>query len=69
MFGEGCNRSFGRIYKKTFKIEQIKKQSKTVNLLVDNKWLEFTSFEKCDKFLNKWRGFTSTQNLRNRRIK
>jgi group I intron endonuclease len=65
MFGKGCNRSFGKIYKKTFKIEQMKKQSKTVSLFVNNEWLEFTSFEKCDKFLNKWRGFTSTQNLRN----
>ncbi len=61
---EGYNRSIGKVYKKIWLLERIKKQSKTISLFVKDDWLEFTSFEKCDKFLNKWRGYTSTQILK-----
>lgn len=50
---------------KNFKIELLKTQRKKVSLLVGLEWLEFSSFEKCDKFLNKWRGYTSTKSLKN----
>lgn len=51
--------------KNIWKIEKLRKQAKTIYLFVNNSWLEFSSFEKCDKFLNKWRGYTSTKMLRN----
>lgn len=59
------NKSYNKIYKKKWFIEKIKSQSKNVKLLVDEEWVEFSSYEKCDNFLNKWRGFTSTKSLKN----
>lgn len=47
-----------------YKITVLKTQKKSVSLLIEKEWVTFTSYEKCDKFLNKWRGFTSTQSLR-----
>ena len=64
-FGEGCNKSVNKIYKKIWKIDKTKSQSKNISLLINNEWIKFLSFEKCDKFLNKWRGYTSTQYLKN----
>jgi len=61
----GFNKSVGKIYKNLWKIEKLKAQAKNVQLLVNNEWVTFSSFEKCDKFLNKWRGYTSTQSLKN----
>lgn len=55
-------------YNKQYKhyyIEVVKTQKKSVELFIDNKWVKFESYEKCDKFLNKWRGFTSTKSLKN----
>jgi group I intron endonuclease len=57
-------RSKNRVYKKTWIIVKEKKQSKTIQLLIDGNWITFLSYEKCDKFLNKWRGYTSTQTLK-----
>ena len=54
----------GKIYK-GYNIDVLKTQRKSVLLLINDEWLTFNSFEKCDKFLNKWRGFTSTQYLKN----
>lgn len=50
--------------KKGWSITKLKKQAKTIYLLVDDDWMEFSSYEKCDKFLNKWRGYTSTKMLK-----
>jgi len=58
------NDHYGTVYK-GYKIKVLKRQRKTITLTLDNEKLVFTSFEKCDKFLNKWRGYTSTQSLRN----
>lgn len=55
----------GKIYKNEWKIDKLKTQAKTISLFVNNNWILFESFEKCDKFLNKWRGYTSTQYLKN----
>lgn len=49
---------------KGYTVEVIKTQRKSVTLLKEGKEEKFNSFEKCDKFLNKWRGYTSTKNLR-----
>jgi len=57
-------RYINKIYKKEWFIEKLKAQSKKVSLLINDRWIEFSSFEKCDKFLNKWRGYTSTQHLK-----
>ena len=59
----GCSK-FPNRKKMIWKITKIKKQSKTIFLLVNDNWIEFNSYEKCDKFLNKWRGYTSTKMLR-----
>lgn len=42
-------------------IEQLKTQRKGIKLFIDNDIKEFISFGQCDRFLNMWRGFTSTQ--------
>jgi len=55
---------YNKQYKNWF-IEVIKKQKKSIILIIDNKEVIFNSYEKCDKFLNKWRGYTSTQSLKN----
>lgn len=57
-------RCVNSLYKKVWFIEKLRKQSKSIYLFIDNDWVEFTSYEKCDKFLNKWRGFTSTKMLK-----
>lgn len=57
-----------KYYDKKYKgwyIKLLKTQSKNAELFINNEWKIFESFEKCDKFLNKWRGYTSTQSLRN----
>lgn len=46
-------------------IHLLQTQKKSVSLLVNDQWIEFQSFEKCDKFLDKWRGYTSTKSLKN----
>lgn len=56
-------RYYNSYYKEWF-IKVIKTQKKNVKLFINNKWETFDSFEKCDRFLNKWRGYTSTQSLR-----
>lgn len=56
-----------KYYNKTYKnyfIELLKTQKKKVSLYINNEWIEFSSYEKCDKFLNKWRGYTSTKSLK-----
>lgn len=53
--------SFFNYKKENIKIEKIKSQKKKITLNIDNVNLTFDSFNKCDKYLNMWRGFTSTQ--------
>lgn len=60
--------SVERFYNKEvngYYVNLLKTQRKSVKLFVDDEWVSFNSFEKCDKFLNKWRGFTSTKYLKN----
>lgn len=57
------NRFYNKIYK-GWLIKVMRTQRKSVKLLVYGRWETFSSYEKCDKFLNKWRGYTSTQSLR-----
>jgi group I intron endonuclease len=49
-------------------VEVIKTQKKTVKLIVNEEIIKFNSFNDCDKFLNKWRGYTSTQSLKNVKV-
>jgi len=64
-FNTSCFYKFNnRVYKNIWKIELLQKQAKSISLLVNNEWLSFSSYEKCDKFLNKWRGYTSTKMLK-----
>ena len=58
------NKYYNNIYKNHF-IKVLKTQKKKVKILINDKYIEFSSYEKCDKFLNKWRGYTSTQSLKN----
>lgn len=56
-----------KYYNKNYKdyyIKVLKTQKKSVKLFIENEWVTFTSYEKCDKFLNKWRGYTSTKSLK-----
>lgn len=58
------SRSLNKVFRKTWIITKLKKQAKSIYLFINNEWIEFQSYEKCDKFLNKWRGYTSTQMLK-----
>lgn len=54
------NREYNGYY-----IKLVKSQKKSITLVKDNQEFSFSSFEKCDEFLNKWRGYTSKQMLKN----
>jgi len=50
---------YNNIYK-GWKIELLKTQKKSIKITtVENKEFIFKSFSECDKWLNKWRGYTS----------
>lgn len=52
-----------------WKIELIKTQKKKIELILDNNLSKiFNSFNECDKFLNMWRGYTSTQITNNKSV-
>ena len=51
-----------------YKIVKQKSQSKTIVLIVNGDEKEFSSFTKCDRFLNMWRGYTSTQIVNNKNV-
>lgn len=44
-----------------FKINQLTKQKKQIKLFIDNEEIILDSYSACDKYLNMWRGYTSTQ--------
>lgn len=50
------------------KIEKLKSQKKKIILIKENFKKEFVSFNECDRFLNMWRGFTSSQVVKNRKV-
>lgn len=45
---------------KGWKVEKLKSQSKAIRIFNNSESKEFSSFAKCDKYLNMWRGYTST---------
>lgn len=47
-------------------IKKIKSQKKKIKLLNNNLEIILNSFSECDKFLNMWKGFTSTQVVNNK---
>lgn len=49
------------------KIEKLKSQSKKLILYVENEEIQFQSYGKCDKYLQMWRGYTSTQIVNNKK--
>lgn len=52
-----------------YKIEKLTKQSKTIKLYYENNEIKiFNSFNECDRFLNMWRGYTSTQYTRGKTV-
>lgn len=59
----GLNNYYHKVYKNWLIIPE-KLQKKSVTLIKQEEVYKFESFEKCDKFLNKWRGYTSVNNLR-----
>jgi group I intron endonuclease len=52
---------------KDFTVEKLKSQKKKITLLKDDFKKTFDSYGECDRFLNMWRGFTSTQVVRKRK--
>lgn len=67
-YPETCYK-LNKLYK-GYHIEKIKSQQKKIELLDENNNIIITlnSFNECDKFLNMWRGYTSTQYIRNIKI-
>jgi group I intron endonuclease len=46
--------------RKGWNIEKLKSQKKKIELILENETKLFSSFGECDRFLNMWRGYTST---------
>lgn len=49
-------------------VEKIKNQKKKIKLFLEKKEIIFDSYGECDKYLNMWRGFTSTQIVNKRKL-
>lgn len=47
-----------------YQIFKVKSQKKKIKIFFEKEILIFNSFNDCDKYLNKWRGYTSTMTLR-----
>jgi hypothetical protein len=43
---------------------KLKSQKKKIKVFFEKENLTFNSFNDCDRYLNKWRGYTSTMTLR-----
>lgn len=55
--------------KTIIKVEKIKNQKKKVLLFLENENnILFNSYSECDKFLQMWRGYTSTQIVNNKSL-
>lgn len=55
--------------KKISSVEKIKSQKKKVKLFLENENdIIFNSYSECDKFLQMWRGYTSTQIVNNKSV-
>jgi group I intron endonuclease len=53
--------------KKILNVEKIKSQKKKIMLFLENENnIIFNSYSECDKFLQMWRGYTSTQVVNNK---
>jgi hypothetical protein len=46
--------------RKGWNIEKLKSQKKKIKVFLDEESKVFNSFGECDRFLNMWRGYTST---------
>lgn len=53
-------------HKNFISVEKIKSQKKIITLFKNDWSKTFESYNQCDKYLNMWRGFTSTQVTRKR---
>lgn len=53
--------------KKIKNVVKIKNQKKKILLTLNEESILFNSYSECDKFLNMWRGFTSTQVVNNKK--
>lgn len=47
-------------------IKKIKSQKKKIKIFNEDEEIIFNSYSECDKYLQMWRGFTSTQVVKNR---
>lgn len=45
---------------KGYKIEKLSSQAKKIKVFIEDKDIIFDSYNKCDKYFNMWRGYTST---------
>lgn len=55
--------------KKILSVEKIKSQKKKLKLFLENDInILFNSYSECDKFLQMWRGYTSTQIVNNKSV-
>lgn len=61
-----CERKYkSRILKS---VEKIKSQTKKIKLFINNNEIIFNSYSECDRYLDRWRGYTSTQIMNNRSV-
>lgn len=68
-FGVGASTISTAYYRnkefKGYSIEKISSQKKQISVVFEDEEKTFKSFNECDRFLNMWRGYTSTKVLRN----
>lgn len=62
--------AYNKKYKSTLfdNIEKLKSQKKKIKLYLENEEKIFNSYNECDRFLNRWRGYTSTQIVNNKNV-
>ena len=53
---------------KGWKVEKLKSKAKGIKIIVEGEEKTFTSFNKCDIYLNMWRGYTSTCIVNNKNV-
>lgn len=49
-------------------VEKLKNQKKKIKLFLEKEEIIFNSYGECDRYLNMWKGFTSTQITNNRKL-
>ena len=53
---------------KGWKITKLTNQNKIIKVTIENTKLIFNSYSECDKYFDMWKGYTSSQVIKNQLI-